>query len=267
LWTVARFAGGALVLAGSCWSNTFAEEGARDPTSRGFSYRAVAVGGAGSMVRLKRELGDSAFFHTLKVNRVDFAHAARLDTLVVPPKGVALLDLSPFPPSLSGVDSLPKLLLISLRGQAFGAYAGGRLVRWGPICSGGRRSPTRPGLHFANWKDREHVSSVDSSWVMPWTVNIDDQVGTALHQYSLPGRPVSHCCIRLLAEDARWVYEWIEVRSRSPGVRRGTPIVLFGTYDFGSRPPWATLPAHPGATTLGAEELAEALDLLQRGLP
>jgi hypothetical protein len=225
--------------------------------------RAVPLSGVGSLLRLKQELGDEAFRIALKLNRVDFQHAARFDTLIVPAANATLLDLSPFPPSLPEVRTLPKLILVSLRLQAFAAYESGQAVMWGPISSGGPRSPTRSGLYHANWKDRDHVSSVDKRWVMPWTVNIDDRVGTALHQYSLPGRPVSHCCIRLLEGDARWVYDWVEVgRSTGSAIRRGTPIVLFGAYRFGLPPPWRALPVDPAAASLGPEEIADALSLL-----
>ncbi|HET9251443.1 MAG TPA: L,D-transpeptidase [Candidatus Eisenbacteria bacterium] len=213
----------------------------------------------GSLLRLKADLGDESFVTALKLSRVDLKHAARLDTLIAPMPGVSLLYLSPFPASLPQADSIPKLLLVSLRLQAFAAYESGRIVTWGPISSGGSQSPTRTGLYHPNWKDRRHVSSVDSTWIMPWTVNIDDRVGTALHQYSLPGRPASHCCIRLLESDARWIYDWI--RTSAPG-RRGTPVVLFGEYRFELPPPWRSLPRNPGLATLGADEVDDALDLL-----
>jgi hypothetical protein len=221
--------------------------------------RAVPLSGVGGLLRLKQELGDESFLLALKQNRTDFQHAASFDTLIVPSAHATLLDLSPFPPSLPEVRSLPKLILVSLRLQAFAAYDSGQAVTWGPISSGGPRSPTRSGLYHANWKDRDHVSSVDERWVMPWTVNIDDRVGTALHQYSLPGRPASHCCIRLLESDARWVYHWVEVGTGAESLRHGTPIVLFGAYRFGLPPPWRALPVDPAAALLGPEEIADAL--------
>jgi hypothetical protein len=218
----------------------------------------------GSLLRLKHEIGDEAFQTALKLSRVDLAHAPVLDSLIVPAYGTGLLDVAPFPASLPEPDSIPKLLLVSLRVQAFAAYELGTLVTWGPICSGGRRSPTRAGLYHANWKDRNHVSTVDSTWVMPYTVNIDNEVGTALHQYSLPGLPVSHCCIRLLEMDARWIYAWIETGSTG---HPGTPVVLFGAYRHDAPPPWRAYPGDPGAAALGPGEIGSALDLLQGRTP
>lgn len=221
--------------------------------------RAVPVTGVGGLLRLKRDLGDERFGIALKLSRVDARRAERLDTLIVPEPGAALLDFSPFPLRLPEPSHVPKLILVSLRLQAFAVYESGRIVRWGPISSGGPRSPTRTGLYHANWKDEDHVSSVDSTWYMPWTVNIDEIVGTALHEYSLPGVPVSHCCIRLLEEDARWIFGWVDTRTPT---RQGTPVVLFGAYRFGLPPPWRSLPTDPASHVLSHEEMDEALRLL-----
>lgn len=225
-------------------------------------YRAVR-GGPGSVARLREELGEERFLDLLRVNRRDARHAMLADTLLVPDAGSSSLDLSPFPGALPETDSIPKLILVSIRVQAFGAYENGRLVRWGPICSGGKASPSRRGLYHVNWKARVHTSSVNDSWIMPYTVNIDDVVGTALHQYDLPGLPASHCCIRLLEPDAAWVFGWVVAAVLSKdGMTRlveGTPVVLFGAYDFGAPPPWRGLAADREADRLTPEEIESAL--------
>jgi hypothetical protein len=229
-------------------------------------YRAVALAGPGSVSRLESQLGDERFLCVLKLNRLDRLHALRADTLVVPDAGLPLSEVSPWPRAVAGVDSTPKLLLISLRIQAFAAYEAGRLAWWGPISSGGPSAPSRSGLFHSTWKSPLHVSSVDSAWVMPWTVNIDSEVGTALHQYALTGRPSSHCCIRLLEDDARWIYDWVSTWRVSPDGRSvldlGTPVILFGEYDYGAPPPWKRLAVDPEATRLTLEEIASALSLL-----
>jgi hypothetical protein len=224
------------------------------------------MAGPGSVARLRAKLGEERFLDVLKVNRLDAAHAMRADTLVLPDSALTLVDLAPWPHTLAGLDSTPKLLLISLRIQAFAAYENSRLTRWGPISSGGPRAPSQPGLHFANWKARLHVSTVDSTWIMPWTVNIDSKIGTAIHQYAMLGRPSSRCCIRLLEDDARWIYDWVSTwilsRDGEEVLAQGTPVVLFGEYDFGSPPPWNRLAMEPDATRLDPEEIDEALSLL-----
>jgi hypothetical protein len=195
------------------------------------------VRGPGTVARLRAELGPERFAALLAVNRVDALHASGLDSLVIPPEERSLIELAPFPPSLVAAASMPTLLLVSARIQAFAAYDSGRLVRWGPISSGDRASPTAVRGYRANWKARRHVSTFDSTWVLPWCVNLDDAEGTALHAYALPGRPASHCCIRLLELDARWIHDWIVVRV--------TPVFVLDAYDFDAPPPWRRLAADP----------------------
>jgi hypothetical protein len=231
-------------------------------------YRAEAIEGAGSATRLRVELGREGFLSMLKINRVDETHAMQADTLVVPDPGSDLLELSPWPAALPGGDSARKLLMVSLRTQAFAAYENGKLVRWGPVCSGGPSSPTRAGRFSVNWKAAFHISSVDSSWIMPWTVNIDSSVGTALHHYALPGRPASHCCIRLMVDDAQWIYEWVDAWTLAPDGETvfapGTPVIIFGDYDYDAASPWRLLPSNPNATAVSPEEIESAYPLSAR---
>jgi hypothetical protein len=228
-------------------------------------YGAKALHGVGSLVRLRSELGASRLLEVLKLNRIDLDHATRLDTLIIPEPSAAFIDLTPFPSYLKGVDSLGKVLLVAVRIQAFAAYEHGRLARWGPVCTGGASSPTSPGYYTANWKARHHVSSTNETWIMPYTVNVDLRVGTALHEYALPGIPSSHCCMRLMEDDARWVFEWVEVIPSAPGramSTRGTGVVVFGEYDFQSVPPWKNLQSNPAATHLSEKEIDEAIHLI-----
>jgi hypothetical protein len=230
------------------------------------AYRVVRLAGAGSVARLRAELGPERFLDVLKVNRLDRKHALVADTLLLPGDSLSLVDVSPWPLRLEAIDFIPKVLFVSLRIQAFGAYENGELARWGPISSGGPNSPTRTGFYTVGWKSRMHVSSVDSTWIMPWTVNIDREVGTALHQYSLPGIPASHCCIRLLEEDAMWIYDWVSTWELARDGRSvlvpGTPIILFGEYAYEAPQPWRRLAVDPGATDLTPSEVAEALHFL-----
>jgi hypothetical protein len=230
-------------------------------------YRAVRQAGPGSVARLRAKVGVERFLDILKLNRLDRAHALAADTLLIPDDSLSLMDLSPWPKRLEGMDSIPKVLLISLRIQAFAAYESGELARWGPISSGGPSAPSRTGLYFACWKARLHVSTEDTTWIMPWTVNIDPEVGTALHQYSLPGVPASHCCIRLLEEDAAWIYDWVSTWTLSGNGRQvlahGTPVILFGAYEYQAPPPWRRLAVDPRATDVTPAEAASAARLLQ----
>jgi hypothetical protein len=218
----------------------------------------IPVGGPGSLARIRSNLGEERFLTTLKINRVDGQHAALMDSLIVADTDASFLDLSPLPARLPNVTG-SKLLAVALRVQAFGAYEGGRLVRWGPISSGMASSPTPAGLFYVNWRARHHVSTVDSNWIMPWTVNVDAKVGIALHQYALPGRPASHCCIRLMEDDARWIYEWVDAWTLTRDGREvlvpGTPVAIVGDYMDDAPPPWRRLPADSASTIVTSWEI------------
>ncbi len=227
------------------------------------TYHAERVRGPGTVAALRARLGAEAYAEVLRLNRVDADRAPDLDTLIVPNRHRDFRARSPYPERIPAFDSVSKQLLISLRVQAFATYDSGRLVRWGPISSGGATAPTVSGLFHVNWKLPEHRSTIDSTWLIRWCVNIDNQVGTAIHQYALPGRPASHCCIRLLEDDAVWVYDWVETWRVSDDGRellaRGTPVRIFGVYAFDARPPWRRLSVDPEADQVGASELEELI--------
>jgi hypothetical protein len=93
--------------------------------------------------------------------------------------------------------------------------------------------------------------------------NFDSLGGVSFHQYELPGYPASHSCVRLLEEDARWIYHWAEqwIISKQDGsiLAYGTPVIIFGEYAFGKQPPWKRLLEDAGATTITPHEIEEAL--------
>ena len=177
-----------------------------------------------------------------KLNRADSARLDRVPLLVVP--DIWLEDersYSPLPARYGGAAAYPKMLVVHLPGQAFAAYERGELVRWGPVSSGARATPTPQGLFALTWRSTGHASSVNPDWFLRWYFNFDSREGLAFHEYSLPGGPASHGCLRLLARDARWLYEWGEGWSIDPGSGRaapGTPVLIVGSYDHDNPPPW-----------------------------
>ena len=224
------------------------------------SFRLVPAEGFGRIAAL-----DSAQLTTvLKLNRIDEKHARRR-LLIVPDSIADELTYAPFPATLPQLDSVSKLITVSRRLQAFGAYEYGRLVRWGPSSTGRKETPTEEGLFFTNWKSRETISTDDSTWVLKWYFNIASGKGVAFHEYDLPGRPASHGCVRLLEADARWIFDWAEqweVPSRKI-VRKplayGTPVVIMGEYDYTGRAPWMELAENPRAAQVSAEEMDSVL--------
>jgi hypothetical protein len=236
---------------------------------RGFTRTRVTSPRA--LLALRDSLGRDAWTWVLKVNRVDSAHVHQGDTLIVPlvapvPGDTLAFDLSPFPLALAAVRDTSRLLLVSRRIQAFAVYDSGRLVRWGPVSTGRRETPTPSGLYRTNWKDKERYSTVDDSWLLKWYVNLQNFAGVSLHEYELPGRPASHSCVRLLESDARWLYGWAETwrlaDDRRTVVKEGSPVVVWGRWDWNGRAPWKRLPEDPDATTVVDDELAEALRIL-----
>jgi hypothetical protein len=178
-----------------------------------------------------------------KLNRADLDHLSQLRTLVVPERWVTdELAYTMLPERYPSAEPHRKLVVVYMPGQVFGAYELGRLVRWGPVSSGTRASPTPNGVFFLNWKAVGHTSTVDPDWLMRWYFNFGNREGLALHQYALPGRPASHGCIRLLERDAQWLFNWGEQwlldATGTRVITSGTPVFIVGSYDFEAPPPW-----------------------------
>jgi lipoprotein-anchoring transpeptidase ErfK/SrfK len=233
------------------------------------SYSRAALRSDRAIRAFRDSLDGDTWMMVLKVNRVDSMHVRVGDTLSVP-SAHDLLALSPFPTVFDAVRDTSKLLLVSRRVQAFGVYEAGRLVRWGPVSTGRKDKPTPVGLYHTNWKDQHRLSTIDSTWVLKWYLNLDNFQGVSLHEFELPGRPASHSCIRLLEEDARWLFGWAESwqlgSDRRIALRNGTPVVVFGDWAWGRRAPWKQLPEDPHATQLTEEEMSDALRILHEAV-
>jgi hypothetical protein len=181
-----------------------------------------------------------------KLNRSDVRHLEQLPEVVVPDTwSEDELFYSVLPPRYSSAEEWPTFLVVYLPGQIFGAYEFGRLVRWGPVSSGGRGSPTGAGRFALNWRSTGRASTVDPDWFMRWYFNFGNREGLAFHAYALPGYPASHGCIRLLERDAEWLFEWGQPWLLDPRGTRvltpGTPVFIVGHYDFDAPPPWRSL--------------------------
>jgi hypothetical protein len=74
-----------------------------------------------------------------------------------------------------------------------------------------------------------------------WFFNFSNKIGLGLDHYSLPGRPASHGCIRLLLPDAKWLFYWglgWEPASDGQVLANGTPVMIVGGYDYEGARPW-----------------------------
>ncbi len=196
-----------------------------------------------------------------KLNRADLRHLRRLKSLVVPSRWDAdELAYSPLPAQYQSAEQNPKCIVVDLPAQVFGAYEHGELVHWGPVNSGRAQTPTPEGAFQVTWKAKLHYSTVDPDWKLRWVLNFGIHRGIDLHAYALSGRPASHGCIRLLASDARWLYQWAEqwkLDRRGRPEQAGTPVAVLGAYNYAATPPWRSsgwlaqrivLPELPGTT-------------------
>ena len=143
-----------------------------------------------------------------KLNRTDRNNLIRLKRIVVPHRwDLDELAYSPLPITYKQAQRLPKAMVVYKPGQVFGAYQHGKLVRWGPVSTGAKASRTPGGLFYLNWKTTLKRSTLNRNWLLAWYFNFQNKRGHSFHQYELPGRPVSHGCVRLLERDAAWIYD------------------------------------------------------------
>ena len=179
-----------------------------------------------------------------KINRADARHLSRLEKLVIPSEWRDEFDYSPFPAEYAAASGEPKLLVVDQPAQAFAAYEYGRLVRWGPTSTGRQSKPTPAGRYHLNWRARSRTSTLSGEWRLNWYFNFHNTRGLAFHEFDLPGVPASHACVRLLTRDAMWIYNWGRswtLDANGQLATPGTPVLIFGQYDFKSPGPWTTL--------------------------
>ena len=236
-----------------------------DTAVHGARYRAVRVADRRGLKTLWSDLGPERFRLVLAINRRDSLHVRDGDSLMVPlDSTLGLMDVAPFPRRLPSARERGKLLLVSRRVQAWAAYDGGQLVRWGPTSTGRESLQTPEGLYHTNWKDRDRTSTFNDEWRLQWYVNLENYLGISFHLFDLPGYPASHSCVRLLENDARWIYAWSESWTLDPRrpsviVKEGTPVLVFGAFAYRKRYPWRALAADSSATDVPLFEIEAAL--------
>ena len=187
------------------------------------------------------------------LNRRDQVHLLHTQPpvpgLLVPTAWAAdVLAYSPFPAEWPAMAQAPKALVVSQPLQAFAAYEHGRIVRWGPVSSGRKQSPTPEGKFNLTWRARKRHSTANEDWLLEWYFNFVNERGVSFHLFELPGYPASHACVRLLERDARWVYDWGEqwtLDDKRQMKTPGTPVVILGTYPFGQPPAWLVVAPPP----------------------
>jgi lipoprotein-anchoring transpeptidase ErfK/SrfK len=208
---------------------------------------------------LKANDSDANLEIAIAVNRTDKAFFTKMDSVIIP------TDMSgdiafylPFPVEVPYLADVDKIIFFSYPTQTFAAYENGILTYTGPTNMGRKKDQTPTGLFFTNWKAEETISTFDDEWKLLWNFNIENKKGVGFHQYDLPGYPASHSCLRLLEKDAKYLYEWADqwILVDDENVKfKGTPVIVFGSYNFDAPKPWLQLVKNPKALTISTSEM------------
>jgi lipoprotein-anchoring transpeptidase ErfK/SrfK len=111
------------------------------------------------------------------------------------------------PERISSISQLPQFMLIDVGQQCLGLYAYGRLIYQFPISSGRNGTPTRKFVISS--KEHDHYSSkYDNAW-MPYSLRLFGDY--FIHGGILPSYAASHGCVRMIYENAVFVYNWAKV--------------------------------------------------------
>lgn len=210
---------------------------------------------------LKKNDSPSELDIVIAVNRTDKENFSKIDSIIVPTdKSGDIAFYLPFPLKVTFLENVNKIILFSYPSQTFAAYENGILSYTGPTNMGKAIHKTPTGLFFTNWKAEETISTVDDEWKLLWNFNIENKEGIGFHQYSLPGYPASHSCLRLQEKDAKYLYGWADqwVLADEENVKfKGTPVIVFGSYDFNAPKPWLQLIKDPKALTISESRIEE----------
>ncbi len=68
--------------------------------------------------------------------------------------------------------------------------------------------------------------------------------------------------MRLYADEAKFLYDWADqwVLKNDELIAKGTPVIVFGEYPFGSRKPWRNLLEQPKALQISEAEMNDLVN-------
>ena len=203
------------------------------------------------------------------VNRKDLRYFRVGDTVLIPDAIVEdLRAYTVFPHRYPAAADIPKIILVSNKMQSYACYEHGKLVRFAAANTGEERKPTFPGRYALNWKSRLRKSSLNEEWELPFTWNFHRYAGSAFHQFDMPGRPVSHSCVRQFRADAEWLFRWGQGAKYDSSKHAipfsGTPVLIIDIFDFSRKKggPWWELTSNKDSILTLPErplEMEEAL--------
>lgn len=206
-----------------------------------------------------KDADSSKIWPVLAANRTDKNNIVKMDSIIVP-KDVNgdMAYYMPFPLAVPILNEIDKIVFFSYATQTFAAYEYGELIRTGPTNMGRKTDKTPTGLFFSNWKAEKSTSTVNDEWDLKWNFNIANKLGVGWHQYELPGYPASHSCLRLQERDAKYLYDWASqwiLADENTVKIKGTPTVVFGSYDFDAPKPWLQLVSNPKALDISVADI------------
>lgn len=193
----------------------------------------------------KKEETMAAYRALTTINRKDLHYFRVGDTLMIP--DTVMEDrraYSVFPYYYAAAADIPKIIVVSNKMQCYACYEQGELVYFAAANTGEERKPTFAGRYALNWKARLRKSSLNEEWKLPFTWNFHRYAGSAFHQFDMPGRPVSHSCVRQFLADAEWLYHWgrgAQYDSTKQAIPfTGTPVIIIDIFDFSRKKggPW-----------------------------
>ncbi|MCS6807189.1 MAG: L,D-transpeptidase [Bacteroidota bacterium] len=206
-------------------------------------YRRIAIDSQSRLDSIRRAFANRPMtrvgyrvFTTL--NRKDIQFFRLGDTVIIPAEFHDDLRMySIFPHYYPAADTIAKLIVLSNAYQAYACYDSGKLSRFAACNTGREDKPTFPGRYALNWRDKIRRSSLDSNWVLPYTWNFHLYAGSAFHQFEMPGRPVSHSCVRQFMADAEWLFYWgvgakIDSSTKRYIPMTGTPVIILDVFDY-----------------------------------
>jgi hypothetical protein len=213
------------------------------------NYRKEVLETSKDLANFKALYSDSAKYDSMRViatiNRKEIRFFRLGDTVIVPDTFSTDHRLySVFPRYYCEAKDIPKLIIVSNPMQAYACYENGTLVRFAACNTGKETTPTYPGRYSLVWRAYLRKSSLDSTWILPFTFNFHQYAGCAFHQFEMPGRAVSHSCVRQFREDAKWLFKWGK-QAKLDSNRRfipwsGSPVIMLGMFDYDRKKggPW-----------------------------
>lgn len=217
------------------------------------NYKVIVIENKNHLEKIKIEYKETPENPALNkmfctINRKERRYLKVGDTVLVADSIIPdMTAYSVFPLVYPAAVNIKKIVVVSAAYQAYACYEYGKQVRFAATNTGKEETQTYPGRYAMVWKSELRLSSLDSTWKMPYTWNIHRFAGSAFHKFEMPGYAASHSCLRQFMDDAKWLFKWGEGAkydsNNIPIHLSGTPVIIIDYFDF-SRPrtgPWVAL--------------------------